>query len=109
MLRVLVGGFGDIAVRGIRAILRHPEFQVEECGADAVTDALAARRPDALLLETGPRADTVFAEAVAAALPGLTVVACSAHRTDMRVRPRESGAWHSRRLSAQALLDSVRS
>ncbi|MEU7577027.1 hypothetical protein AB0B50_05400 [Streptomyces sp. NPDC041068] len=110
MLRVLVVGFGGIAGHGIRSILRHPGILVEECGADTVAEVMAARRPDALVLEAGPGdggAPAAFAARTAATVPGTTVVLCSAHRTDMLVYP-ASGGCFTRRLSARALIDSVR-
>ncbi|MEU9918084.1 hypothetical protein [Streptomyces sp. NPDC051001] len=107
MLRVLVVGFGDIAGRGIRAILRHPQILVEECGTDTVTEAMAVTRPDVLVLEGGVQGGDALATRMAADAPGTTVVLCSAHRTDMRVFP-ASGGCFTRPLSAQALIDIVR-
>ncbi|QEU90455.1 hypothetical protein [Streptomyces kanamyceticus] len=107
MLRVLVVGFGDIAGRGIRAILRHPGILVEECGTDTVTAVVAETRPDVLVLEAGPEGGSALATPMAVGAPGTTVVICSAHRTDMRVYP-ASGGCFTRPLSARALIDSVR-
>ncbi|WP_306333562.1 hypothetical protein [Streptomyces sp. KL118A] len=107
MLRVLVVGFGDIARRGIRSILRNPGILLMECGTDAVTAVVAGTRPDVVVLEAGPRGGGARAARLAAETPGTTVVLCSAHRTDMRVYP-ASGGCYTRPLSARALIDGVR-
>lgn len=107
MLRVLVAGFGGIAGRGIRAILRPPEFLVEECPVDAVTALVAATHPDVLLLETGPYDGFGRDMRSVAVATGTTVVECSAHRTTLRVHPPTGGCF-TRPLSEHALLDSVR-
>lgn len=109
MLRVLVGGFGEVARRGIRAILSSPEFVIDECAVEAVMSAVGATKPDVLVMDAGVW-DLGRAAQVAAAHPALTVIACSANENTMRTFPRFSGGrCSSRPLSAAALLESVRS
>jgi hypothetical protein len=108
VLRVLVGGFGEVARLGIRAILSSPEFVIDECGVESVMSAVAATRPDALVMDAGAR-DVWRAARVVAAYPALTVVACSASDNTMRTFPRLGGGrCLSQPLSAVALLESVR-
>lgn len=108
MFRVLAVGFGPVAVRGIRSILQSPEFLVEECEADAMTDL--APHFDVLIIQAGPQGGSAPAETVAAHRPDSTVVVCSSERTDMRVRPAGAGdTWQVQQLSATVLLDGVRS
>jgi len=109
VVRVLVGGFGEVARRGIREILQAAEFVVDECGIDAVMSVVCATRPDALVVDTGPGEDVALAVAVAVAHPGVTVVACSTEGTAMRVYPRSGGGqFFSRSLSAAALVEYLR-
>lgn len=107
MLRVLVVGFGDIAGRGIRSILRGPDILVTECGTEAMTAVVAGVRPDVLVLEAGPRGGGALAARLTAGAPGATVVLCSAHRTDLRVFPASGGSF-TRPLSERTLIESVR-
>ncbi len=109
MLRVLVGGFGEVARLGIRAILSSPEFVIDECAIDFVMTTVAATQPDALVMDAGAR-DLGRAARVAAAYPALTVVACSASEDTLRSFPKFGGGrCSSQPLSAAALLESVRS
>ena len=107
MLRVLVGGFGEVARLGVRAILSSPEFVIDECPIESVMTTIAATEPDALVMNAGAR-DLGRAARIAAAYPGLTVVACSACEDTMRTFPRFGGGrCVSRPLSADALRESV--
>ena len=109
MLRVLVGGFGEVARLGIRAILSSPEFVIDECGIESVMSAVAATQPDVLVMDTGSQ-DLGGAARVAAAYPALTVVACSASEDTMRTFPRFGGGrCVAQPLSADAMLEGVRS
>jgi hypothetical protein len=109
VLRVLVGGFGEVARLGIRAILPSPEFVIDECPIESVMSAVAATEPDALVMDAGGK-DLWRAARIAAAYPGLTVVACSACEDTMRTFPRFGGGrCVSRPLSAGAIRESVHS
>jgi DNA-binding NarL/FixJ family response regulator len=109
VLQVLVGGFGEVARRGLRAILSSPDVVIDECTAEAVMSAVGATQPDALVMDAGAR-DLSHAARVAAAYPALTVVACSANEDTMWTFPRFGGGRSvSQPLSAAALLESVRS
>lgn len=109
MLRVVVGGFAGVAAQGIRAILKPPEFALTDCTIDAVVNVVAATQPDALVLNSGKDCECTLAASVARAHPGMTVVACSAEGTAMRVYPRSGGGpVSSRSLSAAALIECVR-
>lgn len=109
MLRVLVGGFGEVARRGIRAILSLPDFVIDECAVEAVMSAVGATHPDVLVMDAGAQ-DIWRAAHVAAAHPAVTVVACSANEDTIRTFPRFGGGrCLSQPLSATALLESVRS
>lgn len=107
MRRVLVGGFGEVARLGVRAILRPSEFVIDECGIDAVMSVVAATQPDVLVLNTG-HIDLWRVASVAVAYPALTVVACSASENTIRTFPGSGGGrCLSQPLSAAALLESV--
>lgn len=108
MLQVLLAGFGEVARRGIRAILSSSELVIDECAIECVMSAVAARTPDVVVIEAGVR-DLARAERVASACPAVTVVACTASEDTIRIFPRFCGGqcW-SRPLSAQALRESVR-
>jgi hypothetical protein len=109
VLRVLVGGFGEVARRGIRAILSSPDLIIDECEIEAVMSVVAETRPDVLVMDAGKR-DFGRAAQVAAAYPVLTVVACSASEDTLRIFPRFGGGRGvSQPLSATALQESVRS
>jgi hypothetical protein len=109
VLRVLVGGFGEVARLGIRAILSAPDFVIDECGIASVMRVVAATQPDVLVLDTGPL-NPAHAASMAAAYPALTVVACSANDNTIRTFPAlRGGLCLSETLSAAALLESVRS
>ena len=53
MLQVLLAGFGEVALRGIRAILSSPELVIDECAIECVMSAVAARTPDVVVIEAG--------------------------------------------------------
>ena len=111
MLRVLVGGFGEVPRLGIGAILRPPDFVIDEYEIEDVMNAVAAIQPDALVLDSGPLEDLRLATGVATAYPAVTVVACSSPlRTRSVPFPARAEAGgcpgHS---NAAALLECVRS
>ena len=107
MLRVLVGGFGEVARLGIRAILSSPDLVIDECAAGAVMSTVSATRPDVLVMDAGVR-DLGRAASVAAAYPATTVVACSAGEDTMRTFLRfGDGRYSSQPLTAAGLLESV--
>ena len=109
MLRVVVGGFGEVATRGIRAILQAPEFVIADCAIDAVVNVVAATGPDALVLNLDQDSHCRLAASIAGAHPGMTVVACSAEGAAMRVYPRGGGGRVClRSLSAVALVECAR-
>ena len=108
MLRVLVGGFGEVARRGIGAILSSPDLVIDECAIGSVMSVIAETQPDVVVMDAGVR-DIGRAARVAAAYPALTVVACSASEDTMRIFPRFGGGQCvSQPLSADALQESVR-
>ena len=107
MLRVLVGGFGEVARLGIRAILSSPDLVIDECAPEAVMITVSATRPDVLVMDVGVR-ELGRAARVAAAYPAVTVVACSAGEGTVRTFPRfGDGRFLSQPLTAAGLLESV--
>lgn len=108
MVRVLVGGFGGVARCGIRAILREPDVVIDECAVEAVMSEIDATLPDVLVIDSGAFGFDRLAR-VARANPAMTVVVCSADDDVLRTYPRFAGRCSSQRLSAAALLESVRS
>lgn len=109
MLRVLVGGFSEVARRGIGAILSSPDLVINECAIESVMSVVAETQPDVVVMDVGAQ-DIGRAARVAAAYPALTVVACSANENTMRIFPRLGGGrCMSRPLSAGALQESMRS
>ncbi len=92
MRRVLVGGFGAVARRGIRAVLERDGVEVvAECGLGVVMTALDSVAPDVLVLDLDAVEGSALAVTVARARPEVTVVACSADHPIMRVYPRQGG------------------
>jgi hypothetical protein len=107
VLRVLVGGFGEVARLGIRAILWSPDLVIDDCAAEAVMSTVSATRPDVLVMDAGMR-DLGRAARVAAAYPAITVVACSAGEDTMRTFPPfGDGRCSSKPLTAAGLRESV--
>lgn len=108
MLQILVAGFGEVARRGIGAILCSPDLVVDECALECVMSAVVARAPDVVVIDAG-RGDLPRAARVASACPAVTVIACSASEETIRIFPRFGGGeCRSRPLSADALRASVR-
>ncbi|WNG88144.1 hypothetical protein C6A87_002460 [Mycobacterium sp. ITM-2016-00317] len=108
MLQVLLAGFGEVARRGIRAILSSPELVIDECAIERVMSAVVVLTPDVVVIEAGVR-ELARAERVASTCPAVTVVACSASEATIRIFPRFCGGqYRSRPLSAEALRESVR-
>ncbi|WP_460358199.1 hypothetical protein [Mycobacterium sp. ZZG] len=107
MLQILLAGFGEVARRGIRAILASPELVIDECALECVMTVLVTRTPNSVVIEAGIR-DLTRAERVAAACPAATVVACSADEETIRIFPKFCGGQcRAQPLSAEALRASV--
>ena len=105
---MLVAGFGPISRAGVSDLL--VELGLHPLSADnggEVMSQVAELYPDAVVIDM----DSDDAEATAAALadryPGVTVVACSAERPVMEVRPAWGGEPYTAIFSGPALAEAA--
>ena len=88
-MRVLIGAFGAIARMGIRGLLDEEGIDVvaEATASSAIVERLTEARPDVVFLDLDSEEALRTAAWIASAFPAITVIACSADSTAMRVYP----------------------
>jgi DNA-binding NarL/FixJ family response regulator len=112
MRRVLLGHFGSVLKMGIDDLLRERGYEVVAEGAvdEDLVDRLVDALPDVVMLDLDAEHGPETAQAISAAFPSVTVLACSANCHSMRVFPRfHRGESYDVTLSVEGLLDTVRS
>jgi hypothetical protein len=105
---VLVGDFGPIARAGVRDLLL--DLGLRPLSGDGARDLLAQVAdlyPDAVVIDLDSGHATATAAEVSGRYPGVTIVACSAERPVMEVKPAWGGEPYTAIFSGPALVEAV--